>query len=118
VRIALAGALCTGALLAGCGGESATPPPVPGTPSGLQLSARQSDCTDWNEATVDQRGATIDAIREFEGGPTTGGTGAVLADEDAYRLFENYCSQDFARAFKLYKLYARAAAFQSVPQQP
>jgi hypothetical protein len=104
-RIALAGSLLAAALAAGCGGgDSSSPPPVPGTPSGLELSARQADCTDWKEATVDQRGATIEAIREFEGGPTTGGTGAVLADEDAYELFQNYCSEDFARAFKLYKL--------------
>jgi hypothetical protein len=43
-------------------------------------------------------------------------TGSVLDDEKAYELFENYCKTDFARGFKLYKLYERAAAFTGHPQ--
>jgi hypothetical protein len=37
--------------------------------------------------------------------------GAVLPDSEARRLFDNYCSQHFARAFVLYKLYGEAAGF-------
>jgi len=43
--------------------------------------------------------------------PARTGRGATLPDEKAYELFENTCKQDYARAFKLYKLYTRAASF-------
>jgi hypothetical protein len=101
------------ALLAGCGGGEPEAPEVPGDSSALQVTAREADCADWNEATADERGTLIDSLEQVEGAPTTGGTPAVLSDEQAYNLFESYCSQSFARAFKLYKLYARAAAFQA-----
>jgi hypothetical protein len=103
-------------LLAGCGGESPQDPPPAASragPGGLATTARVADCADWNRASVEERVETIDGIREYQGGPTTGGTGVVLPDEDAYELFEGYCDNEFARAFKLYKLYARAAGFQS-----
>lgn len=63
---------------------------------------------------------TTDRDRSFEGGPVpgeNGSSGAVLPDENAYRLFENYCGNEFARAFKLYKLYARAAPFAAYESQ-
>jgi hypothetical protein len=44
------------------------------------------------------------------------GRGAVLEDERAYDLLQGYCSAEFAESFKLYKLYTRAAAFQSLAQ--
>ena len=44
-------------------------------------------------------------------GTRPGGHGAVLNDDKAYRLFQNYCAQPFAARFKLYRLYNRAAAF-------
>jgi hypothetical protein len=53
-------------------------------------------------------------LRAFAGGPTgesPGQRGATLDDDLAYRLLENNCSKDYARGFKLYKLYTRAAAF-------
>ena len=105
------------ALGAGCGGDSSetdSGSSAVGSPE-PEVTAREADCTDWNDADVEERQATIDALREFEGGPTTGGTGATLPDDRAYELFENYCANEFARAFKLYKLYARAAAFQPGP---
>jgi hypothetical protein len=54
----------------------------------------------------------IRALRDFAGGPTgsPSGRGATLDDDKAYRLFQGNCEQDFARRFKLYKLYTRAAA--------
>jgi hypothetical protein len=104
-------------VVAGCGGDGdgSSAPEVPGQSGEVALNAREADCTDWNEASVEQRGALIDALEEAEGAPTTGGTPAVLPEDQAYDLLENYCSQSFARAFKLYKLYARAAAFQASP---
>ena len=40
-----------------------------------------------------------------------GARGQVLPDRNAYRLLTTYCSQPFAAAFSLYRLYGNAAAF-------
>ena len=40
------------------------------------------------------------------------GTGSVLDDKQAYNLFDNWCKEGFARGFKLYHLYQRAAGFE------
>jgi hypothetical protein len=56
---------------------------------------------------------TVRELRRFAERPvgSVAGHGSVLDDADAYRLFENTCSHYYARSFKLYKLYTRAAAF-------
>ena len=78
-----------------------------------------ADCHDWNQANTEQRLGTIQQLKDFAGGPIVGnsatspsGTGAVLDDKQAYDLFNRYCAASFASAFKLYKLYERAAAFE------
>ena len=78
-----------------------------------RCSIQLADCTDWNEGTVDERLGTIAQINDFTGGPVggTGGTGVVLSEERAYDLFEATCANEYARGFKLYKLYGRGAAF-------
>jgi hypothetical protein len=72
-----------------------------------------ADCTNWNDASVEERLGTIAQLRLFNGArvPGTQSNGPTLDDQKAYDLFENYCSNEFARAFKLYKLYGRAAGF-------
>jgi hypothetical protein len=54
-------------------------------------------------------------LRKFAGGPVGSSAGIqkgpVLEDGRAYSLLESYCARYFARGFKLYKLYERAAAF-------
>jgi len=108
--------------LAGCGSGSSTQPQVGVGPNvGQPISL--ADCHDWNQANTEQRLGTIKELRNFAGGPVVGnnasspsGTGSVLDDEQAYDLFNNYCKADFARGFKLYKLYERAAAFTGHPQ--
>jgi hypothetical protein len=76
---------------------------------------RAADCTDWKNGTVDERVNTVIALRKFAGGPVGSSAGIqngpVLDDGRAYRIFESYCGKYFARGFKLYKLYERAAAF-------
>jgi hypothetical protein len=62
------------------------------------------------------RRKVLSALRSFFGArvPDTGGSslrGPVLGDKQAESLFTNYCRQSFAGAFKLYKIYGRAAAF-------
>ena len=61
---------------------------------------------------------TIHDLKEFAGGPVGTGRlhGNVLDDEDAYRVLQGWCKNSFARGFKLYKLYVRAAAFSGPPQ--
>jgi hypothetical protein len=111
-------ALAAAALIAGCGGGSGTQPQVDVGPN-VGEPIPLADCDDWNQANTEQRLGTIHELKGFAGGPVVGnnanspsGTGAVLDDKQAYDLFENYCSASFAGAFKLYKLYERAAAFE------
>jgi hypothetical protein len=110
-------ALAAAALIAGCGGGSGTQPQIDVGPN-VGQSIALADCNDWNQANTEQRLGTIHDLKGFAGGPVVGnnanspsGTGAVLDDKQAYDLFDNYCKEPFARGFKLYKLYERAAAF-------
>ena len=77
----------------------------------VQTTARETDCTDWNDATVEERQIIVESIAEFEGGAPTGTAGRTLPDDQAYDLFQRTCENDYASAFKLYKIYVRAAAF-------
>jgi hypothetical protein len=98
------------AVASGCGGGSPGAS-VQGPDLGVPL--RLADCRDWNRADTGQRLGTIRELRDFAGGPTgtPGLHGNVLDDRKAYDLLQNYCANYFARGFKLYKLYTRAAAF-------
>jgi hypothetical protein len=109
-------------IVVGCGSGSSTQPQVDVGPNvGQPISL--ADCNDWNQANTEQRLGTIKELKGFAGGPVVGnsatapsGTGSVLDDKAAYNLFDNYCKEPFARGFKLYKLYERAAAFTGHPQ--
>ncbi len=76
---------------------------------------RSANCSDWKRGTVDQRRSTVVQLRKFAGGPVGSSAGIqngpVLDDERAYKVLQSYCANYFARGFKLYKLYERAAAF-------
>lgn len=100
-----------GAGLSGCSGSGGAPPEQGGARIGTPV--RLADCTDWRRADVRERFGTIRDLRDFAGGPvgSPAGHGATLDDDKAYKLFQNYCREDFALHFKLYKLYTRAAAF-------
>jgi hypothetical protein len=110
-------------LAAGCGGGSETQPQIDVGPNvGQPISL--ADCNDWQQANTEQRLGTIQQLKDFAGGPVVGnnasspaGRGSVLDDKDAYNLFNRWCDQSFARGFKLYKLYERAAAFSGQPEQ-
>jgi hypothetical protein len=117
--LAVAASLICVGIAAGCDGSDAS-----GTASGagpqINVPLRLADCDDWNQADVSQRLGTVGALRDFAGGPTgsPAGHGTVLSDKRGYEVLDNWCSQRFARGFKLYKLYTRAAAFSSlVPEQ-
>ena len=103
----------------GCGTDSSSS----GTPQGdvggptLGVPVQLADCTDWEEASVEERLGTIAQISNFVGGPvgTAGGTGATLTEDQAYEVMEGWCGNEYARGFRLYKLYTRAAAFGGPP---
>jgi hypothetical protein len=100
----------------GCGGSDGS---MPVAQQGLQLNEpiNLADCRDWNAGTVEERLGTIRAIRAFLGTPVpgTGTSREALDDEQAYDLFEGWCQNEYARGFRLYKLYARAQAFSGAP---
>jgi hypothetical protein len=123
MRDRLAVAVLTGALavLAGCGSGGGTPSvAVGGLDVGQSISL--ADCNDWKNSSTQQRLGTIRELRNFAGGEVVGGgtnpasgTGAVIDDSKAYDLLDGYCKNSFARGFKLYKIYERAAAFSGTP---
>jgi hypothetical protein len=101
---------------ASCGGDQVAPPAIGGGQNGIQPgSLGKLTCEDWNRGGVDTRGAIVEELRLFSGGPVTGegveGTGPVLEDEQAYELFERRCEEPVAEHFLLYKLYTHAAGF-------
>jgi hypothetical protein len=105
--------LACGLAAAGCGeGDDSGDPgsSALGSPE-LQTSAREADCADWNAASTEDRRVIIDSIAEFEGGAPTGTQGRSLPEDEAYDVFERTCEPEYASAFKLYKVYVRAAAF-------
>ena len=113
----LAAALtCWGLLLGGCGGSGhANAGGVAPSPYGLGGSIRTNNCSDWRRGTISQRRGEVLKLRAFAGGPVGSSAGIqngpVLDDDRAYKILQGYCAKPFARGFKLYKLYTRAAAF-------
>jgi hypothetical protein len=107
--------ICCIALLGGCGGSSRAKQQPVDLPAPGVGSVRTADCRDWKNGDVDQRRSTVVELRKFAGGPVGSSAGIqhgpVLDDERAYRVLQSYCAKYFARGFKLYKLYERAAAF-------
>jgi hypothetical protein len=110
----LAAAVLLAAALAGCDrSDRGTERPPGGGGARIGTPVRLADCDDWQRASVRERYGTVRELRKVAGGPvgSAGGRGATLEDDKAYELFENYCKEDLASSFRLYKLYARAASF-------
>jgi hypothetical protein len=114
LRVAVVVAGCA-ALLAGCGGSSNERKVDYSMVAGVGSSIRSANCRDWQKGSVLARRSTVIKLRKFAGGPVGSSAGIqngpVLSDERAYQLFQSWCANHFARGFKLYKLYERAAAF-------
>jgi hypothetical protein len=106
--------ICCVALPAGCGGSSSSDRSPVDLPTPGVGSIRTANCTDWKKGSIDQRYGTVAQLRRFAGGPVGSSpqmqNGPVIDDGRAYRVLDSYCAKRFARAFKLYKLYERAAA--------
>ena len=82
-------------------------------PPAAAPSIQGVDCAAWRTLSPGQRAALLTRFQAFFRAPVDGpgGRGPALAAADATRLFDSYCGMQFAGAFKLYKLYGRAAAF-------
>jgi hypothetical protein len=108
--------LCAIVPLAGCGGSgSATAASSVPASADVGESARSDTCSQWQAGTVTQRYGALARLKKFAESPVGSSTllknGHILDDKQAYKLFDSLCAHRFARAFKLYKLYERAAAF-------
>jgi hypothetical protein len=108
--------LCAVAPLAGCGGSgSATAASSIPASADVGESARSDTCAQWQAGTVTQRYGALARLKKFAESPVGSSAllknGHILDDKQAYKLFGSICAHRFARAFKLYKLYERAAAF-------
>lgn len=123
--LALLGAAAV--LLGGCGEASTShastfPTHLAGpVTADVGESARSDTCEQWRKGTVQQRHGALKRLRKFATSPIGSSNvrkyGPTLSESRAYRLFDSLCAKHFARAFKLYKLYERAAAFLgSVPR--
>jgi hypothetical protein len=111
-RLAAAAAVAAVAL-AGCS-ESGGDPPVSGSGTGIDTRVRLANCAHWNSASVSEKLATVARIEAVTGGPSgsPAGHGRTIPRERGYEVLEGWCENDFARSFRLYKLYARAVAFE------
>ncbi len=114
MRGAAAGALAAAALAVGaCGEEEAASDREPtgvGQPIAGSVAAL-SQCSDWNEGSEEERVATVTDIRAQLNQVGADGPTPDLPDEQAYDLLDRACANDFAAGFRLYKIYARGAAF-------
>lgn len=116
---ALIAATAAAAALSGCG-ENASEPKSSGTEGVGQVragsSAALAQCSDWVTATEEQQQQTIDDIyNQLNQAGADGPTPDYADDDEARQFFDSACSNDYARGFRLYKIYARSAAFSNIP---
>jgi hypothetical protein len=100
------------AALAGCGG--ADEPKSAAKPAGPEIAGsvvQYADCRDWRRATVEERHATIDALKGQLTPQTATTPDSALDDDEAYEILSNFCRAKFADSLRLYKLYAKAQGF-------
>jgi hypothetical protein len=100
--------------LAGCGSAASEPTHKEVTGVGPMRAgsvASLVQCSDWSGADEDGKLATIADVRGQLNQAGADGPTPDLTDDEAMRLFDRACSQEFAAGFRLYKIYARAASF-------
>jgi hypothetical protein len=109
VLVALAGVLG----LAACGGDDPddSEPAKPVGRSSAGSVVQFADCRDWRKGTVEERHATVDALRGQLTAQSSKTAESALSDERAYEIFQKACSPDYAGHLRLYKLYVRAQGF-------
>lgn len=118
--VAACAALVSGlAALSGCSDDAKGDGEVTGVGQARVGSvAALAQCRDWNAGGEEERRATIDDIYAQLNQAGADGPTAQLPADDAYALFDQACEPDYAAGFRLYKLYARNAAFSQLPVEP
>jgi hypothetical protein len=115
-RAALSVAAVLAVLAAGCGGDGDdASTSADGDSEDVRVGsvAQLAQCSDWVAADDEERQATVEDIRSQINLQDAPVEIPALSDKQAMDLFDNACASDFAASFRLYKLYARAAGFQS-----
>ena len=95
--------------VAACGDE-----PRKAEPLGKKLGgsvATLVNCGDWSGGPRERKLATIADIRNQVNRDDTGIETPPLSDSEALRLFDRECANTYARSFRLYVMYARAAGW-------
>lgn len=118
VGIALAAVAATGALsfaLFGGGGDDAAAGDerfLPGNSragaGGALSQVPEAECSQWRRGTPQQRNHLVGQLGDL----FDRNGGARLPDDYATGVLDRACAEDFASAFKLWKLYERALGFQ------
>jgi hypothetical protein len=78
-----------------------------------QATVYAANCNVWSVLDESQRRALLDGLSAYFGKriDQPEGRGPTLSDDEAEALIERFCKPSYAGAFKLYKIYGRAAAF-------
>ena len=109
-RLTSVGALALALLAAGCGsGDDGGDGPV-GEELGGSV-AQLAQCGDWVGATEEQKLATIEDVRSHVNQEDSGVSASELSDDEAMEVLDHGCERPAAASFRLYVMYARAAAF-------
>ena len=98
--------------LTGCGASPEDERPA--KPLGTQLGgsvAPLANCSDWSGGARERKLATIADIRRQVNRDDTGVESPPLSNAEAMQLFDKECAQPYARSFRLYVIYARAAGW-------
>jgi hypothetical protein len=114
------------AVLAGCGGqangdnapEEASDPEGVGEIVTAGSTAQFATCRDWRKGTRRERYETIEDLRGQLTPQTSETEESDLSDENAYELFQHSCAAESSDSLRLYKLYARFAAFAPLTAEP
>jgi hypothetical protein len=114
--LAVVAAIAVGIALAGTGsgdsGDSEVGAPAYGVGQIRGGSVAQlARCTDWNGGTDAQKQVTLDDIQSQLNQPGADGPTPDLPDDEAIALLDRICGRSYAAGFRLYKVYARGAAF-------
>ena len=107
---ALAVAGCGAEEGAGDGGSEAADAEPVGEKLGGSV-AQLVQCGDWVEGSEAEKLATIEDVRSHVNLEGTGIDAPALSDDEAMEVFDNACADPAASSFRLYVIYARAAAF-------
>jgi hypothetical protein len=114
VVLAVVAAIAVGIALAVTGGSGGSEGAAPAYGVGQIRAgsvAQLASCSDWVEGTDAQQQVTLDDIQSQLNQAGADGPTPDLPDDEAIALLDRICGRGYAAGFRLYKLYARGAAF-------